>query len=378
MKLLIAADFCPNYRVAKLIDDDKGNSIFDDVKPYITNADLAIVNYECPVVEHNAHPIEKAGPNLRCTSKASQLLKEIGFTCVTLANNHILDFGIVGVQDTINSLRETGLNYVGAGKNLAEAEKTLYLTIKRKVIAIINCCEHEFSIASDKTAGANPLNPIRQFYAIQDAKQKADYVIVIVHGGIEHYQLPSPRMQETYRFFVDAGASAVVNHHQHCFSGYEIYHNSPIFYGLGNFCFDWEGKKGGIWNKGFLLELIIDQESDNKISFALHPYIQCDEKPVIKMLNMNERNFFLENIQNLNEKIVSCRLAEEHEILVKKTWRKYVTALEPYQNRYFLALLNRRLLPSFISKQKKLQLLDYLMCESHIERLINSLNILKR
>lgn len=52
-----------------------------------------------------------------------------------------------------------------------------------------------------------------------------------MHGGHEHYQLPSLRMQETYRFFIDAGADVVVNHHQHCFSGYEIYNNKYIFMG---------------------------------------------------------------------------------------------------------------------------------------------------
>ena len=51
---------------------------------------------------------------------------------------------------------------------------------------------------------------------VEEAKKKADFVLVIVHGGSEHFQLPTPRMQATYRFFVDAGADAVVNHHQHC------------------------------------------------------------------------------------------------------------------------------------------------------------------
>ena len=95
---------------------------------------------------------------------------------------------------------------------------------KRKdgeTLAIINCCEHEFSIADDDSAGANPLNPIQQYYKIKEARLNADYVLVIVHGGHEMYQLPSLRMVDTYRFFIDAGADAVVNHHQHCFSGYE-------------------------------------------------------------------------------------------------------------------------------------------------------------
>jgi poly-gamma-glutamate synthesis protein (capsule biosynthesis protein) len=121
---------------------------------------------------------------------------------------------------------------VGGGTNLQEASKILYKKIDEKVLALINCCENEFSIATEVTAGSNPLNPIQQYYAIQEAKSKADYVLVIVHGGHELWQLPSPRMQETYRFFIDAGADAVVNHHQHCYSGYEIYKKKPYILNL--------------------------------------------------------------------------------------------------------------------------------------------------
>ena len=117
--------------------------------------------------------------------------------------NHILDYGHEGLLKSIECCKDQGLDVVGVGDNLSEAERIIYLEKDGKKLAIINCCEHEFSIATESEAGANPLNPIRQYYAIQEAKKHADYVLVIVHGGHEHFQLPSPRMQETYRFFVD-------------------------------------------------------------------------------------------------------------------------------------------------------------------------------
>ena len=98
-------------------------------------------------------------------------------------------------------------------------------------------------------------------------------MLVIVHVGPEHYQLLIPRMKEMYRFFIDVGADVVVNHHQHCFSGYEIYKEKPIFYGLGNFCFDWIGKRNGMWNEGLLLSLTLDL--NHKRQFVLIPYRQC-------------------------------------------------------------------------------------------------------
>ena len=128
---------------------------------------------------------------------------------------------------------------VGAGDNLQQASKPLYIKIKNKTIAILNFAEQEFSVAGKNTAGANPLNIIDNYHSIQDAKQQADILLVIVHGGHEGYPLPSPRMVQTYRFFAEIGASVVVGHHTHCASGFEVYHGVPIFYSLGNFIFDY-------------------------------------------------------------------------------------------------------------------------------------------
>ena len=239
MKILIAGDFAPRARLAEQVERRKFQEIFpDNLVNLIKSTDYSLVNFESPIIDNGFKPIKKCGPNMGCTEDAADAIKYAGFTAVTMANNHILDYGTAGLYKSIDCCKNIGLDVVGVGKNLREAESALYVEKAGNKLAIINCCEHEFSIATDTTGGANPLNPIRQYYCIQEAKKNADFVLVIVHGGHEHYQLPSPRMQETYRFFVDAGADAVVNHHQHCYSGYEFYKEKPIFYGLGNFCFD--------------------------------------------------------------------------------------------------------------------------------------------
>lgn len=368
MKILIAGDFCPMDRVAKLIEDEDYESVFGDVTEYTQQADYSIVNLEAPVVEINTKPIEKCGPNLKCTSKAIEALKWANFNLVTLANNHFYDYGDCGVKDTLEACREKGITTVGGGMNLSEASQTTYVDVKNIKLAIINCCEHEFSIATECTGGSNPLNPIQQYYAIQDAKKNAEKVIVIVHGGHEMFQLPSPRMKETYRFFVDAGADAVINHHQHCYSGYEVYKGVPIFYGLGNFCFDWTGKRNSIWNEGYMVILQIDDD----MKFELIPYIQGDKNSGIRILR--DRNSFDSRILGLNTIIANDKLLKsEHQKWMNQTSKGYKLALEPYQNRYLAALYIKGLLPSFITKRKKLCLLNYLECEAHWERTINLL-----
>ena len=241
--IIIAGDLCPKGRIAQLFEEKKYAEVFQGVKPVIELTSYAIVNLEAPIVEGKGSPIAKSGPNLKCTAKVIDAILYAGFKGVTLANNHFYDYGEEGALTTMQKLSENKIDYVGAGKDIEDAATTLYVIVGTKKVAIINCCEHEYSIATREHAGSNPLNPVALFYAIKEAKGNSDFVLVIVHGGIEHYQLPTPRMKEQYRFTIDCGADAVVNHHQHCYSGYEVYKGHPIFYGLGNFCFDWKGRR---------------------------------------------------------------------------------------------------------------------------------------
>lgn len=370
MNILITGDFCPRDRVANLIEEEKYSEVFGEVKPYTQDVDLAIVNLEVPIVESpTAKPIEKCGPNLRCTSKAIDALKYAGFNMVTLANNHLYDFGEEGLKDTLVACHKGNIATVGAGMNLAEAVKTSYQNINDQTLAIVNCCEHEFSIATETTGGCNPLNPIQQFYAIQEAKQKADYVLVIVHGGHEHYQLPSPRMKETYRFFIDAGADAIINHHQHCYSGYEVYNGKPIFYGLGNFCFDRDTQRNSFWNEGYMVRLALDKK---ECQFDLIAYIQGNDSAGVCMLS--NKSLFFKSITDLNAIIADDKqLKEKHQDWMAQTSKGYVMALEPYSSRISLGLYARGFLPSFMTKRKKYRLLNILECEAHLERTIHAL-----
>lgn len=118
---------------------------------------------------------------MQCTDNAVEALKYVGFSAVTMANNHILDFGKDGLNRTLDCCNKNEIDIVGVGTNLEDAKKILYVEKEGKRLAVINCCEREFSIATDSTHGANPLNPIQQYYSIQEARNNADYVLVIVH-----------------------------------------------------------------------------------------------------------------------------------------------------------------------------------------------------
>lgn len=361
--IIIAGDFAPQCRVLKYIEEEDYSYIFSDIKHVLEAADFSVVNLEAPIVLGEKTPIIKNGPNLYAPPKTLDALSYVGFNCVTLANNHFLDQGTGGVLDTLNTCLEKKIDYVGAGLNIFEASKTLFKVIDGDVYAFINCCEHEYSIATEKTPGCNPINPIQQFYAINEAKKTAKYVMVIVHGGIEHCDLPTLRMVEWYHFFIDAGADVVINHHQHCFSGYESYHGKLIFYGLGNFCFDRLNCQNEKWNTGYMVSLTFNNED---ISFQLIPYFQCGDYPTVELKELDD---FSDNIKKLNS-VIADKTALSNALCeyMKKNDMGYDMLFLPYNNRYLKALYRRKLLPNFFTKYKLSRICDLLLCESHNER----------
>ncbi len=364
-RVLIAGDFVPYNRVVSLFETGEYESVLGEVRQITSQVDYAILNLECPVVNNGVTPIEKIGPNLKCSASAVGALKYAGFSGVTLANNHIKDYGDQGIKDTIAILEEAGIDYVGAGLNKYAAERVLYKTVGSDQLAIINCCENEFSIASDNTAGACHLNPVRLFNTIKEAKQQAQYVIVIVHGGHEHWRLPSPRMVETYRFLIDCGTDAVINHHQHCYSGFEIYKSKPIIYGLGNFCFDKGlGDFGDKWHYGYMVVL----DFSKSISYRIIPYSQCLDEPSLHLLSVDAFDSELERINKIISDLNELKAYTKDYYDNSDVWANRY--LSPVTNRYLKKMQNHGFLGQFVSRKKLLEYRLVLSCESHRDRLV--------
>ena len=363
IKLLVAGDYSPKTRVAELIDKGEHASVFSEVKELTSEMDYSIVNFESTITAEGDKPIKKSGPNLSCSARSASIIREAGFDMVTLANNHFSDYGDDAVRRSLKCIEEAGLDHVGGG-NMSQAAEPLFKKIGNKMFAFVNCCEHEFTIADDNHLGCNPLNPIQQFYQIKDVKGKADYVIVIVHGGHEYFQLPSLRMQETYRFFIDAGADVVINHHQHCYSGYEMWHGKPIFYGLGNFCFDYGLGRQSIWYEGYAVEL--DIEGD-KIDYKLHPFVQCKEQPIVSF--MKDRKAFDVKIKELNSIIADEKKLKEANIEYYDECETGILNNFVVHGRFVrhFPRIGNLFFPSVI-KRRRYDIRNLIFCEAHLDK----------
>ncbi len=305
MKILIAGDLfiSDSYKNKQLIDQS--------VEKLFTSADYRILNLEAPITPNEPnHKILKTGPHLRTSEDTTMpYLKQLKTDMVTLANNHILDYGTLGLQNTLETLERNHIAYIGTGNNLDEAARPYTLEKEGMRIAIINFCENEWSIAQKNKPGANPLDIVSNFYQLKKAKSKADHVIVIIHGGHEHFQLPSPRMINLYRYFIDLGASAVIGHHTHCFSGFEIYKDSPIYYGLGNFIFTSHYKEKPTFFEGMILHLNFNNK---KIEGQIIPIRFDRGTSRLKLMNQIDLQNFNENLNNLNRIISDKTLIENH------------------------------------------------------------------
>ena len=368
--IIIGGDFVPRFRILEKFSQHSFDETISSLKEMADACDFSMLNLECPIIPDDIHaaPIVKTGPNLKVSPVAIDALKYIGINAVTLANNHFRDYGDEGVKSTIRLLDNSAIAHVGGGVNINEASKPLRVELGDKRISIINACEHEWSIADKDKAGSNPIDVIDLYNVLAEEKRWADFIIVVTHGGRELFRLPTPRMKKLYRHLIDCGADVVINHHQHCFSGYELYKDSPIFYGLGNLVFDKGQNAPKGWNEGYLVKLTIG----SKISFELIPYVQCKLTPTFELVH--DRTEFDAKISEINNIISDDdKLFHEYEKVTKNCIPIVKGVIEPYLGRLHKGLINKMNGPYLQTDKGYRTLLAHLQCETHYDIFMASL-----
>ncbi|UCE07316.1 MAG: CapA family protein, partial [bacterium] len=207
-------------------------------------------------------------------------LVNAGFDVVTLANNHILDYGIEGLENTITVLDSIGIAYCGAGLTLEQARKPAILERNGYRITVLGY-SMTFPIefwATDSTGGTCYPNKMKS--SIQQSDSLADFTIVTFHWGAELKNYPKDYQKEFAHKAIDYGADLVLGHHPHVLQGLEIYKNRLIAYSLGNFSFSSYSRKATesiiakvyLTDKGLLFAKIIPISVDN-INIAFQPRI---------------------------------------------------------------------------------------------------------
>ena len=381
INIIIGADIVPTKSNCELfnkgdIETLVGKKIFGILK----NADYTIFNLEVPLVD-KINPIYKFGPTLNATRSTINGLKLVNNIFFSLANNHILDQGEEGLKSTINVLKENEIDFAGAGMNLWEASTRFYKKIGDLKLGIYCCAEHEFSIAGEHSAGANPFDPLDSLDSISEMKKESDYLIVLYHGGKEHYRYPSPYLQKVCHRIIEKGADIVVCQHSHCIGCEEIWKDKHIIYGQGNFLFDRSNDEG--WRTSLLIKLSLDVENKTKKVLSTIEYIPLVKKGNSVRLAQGSaaENILSKFMSRSNDIKDERKVLELYKKLADEQKLEYLNLLSGKATKLFYRLINkvsgRKFMKIYLrvlySKKDKIAITNLLECEAHRELLIELL-----
>lgn len=217
----------------------------DGLSELLKSCTTSLVNLE-GVLAKGLPPAFKTGPRLEQSLTVPQYVADIGFTGVTLANNHSMDFGGPGLEATVARVEAVGLKHVGSlGPSGGHA--VLLVEEGNFSVAILNVCEDEWARPKGGDSQLMVYDTVETGRRVRSLADAGHVVVLVVHGGNEYFALPNPTMRDKARFMVEMGAGAVVHHHAHVFSGYEYWEGAPIAYGLGNFQFAARSSKSGFY-----------------------------------------------------------------------------------------------------------------------------------
>lgn len=373
MKLLIGGDLVPTKSNISLFESaDIGTLLGNDLRKLLSGAHYRLFNLEVPLTDMVA-PIDKCGSNLIAPTATVAGIKAIGADFVTLANNHIMDQGEQGLFSTSQTLQENGIAYAGAGENLQTAQKPFVLEADGRRIGVYACAEHEFSIATSYTAGANPFDPLESLDHIAELKKQTDYIIVLHHGGKEHYRYPSPNLQKVCRKMVEKGADLVICQHSHCIGCEEKWQNGTIVYGQGNFLFDHSDSK--FWQTSLLIELSIQDD----VMLTIHPLKKqgntvrlAEGREAEEILSafyersaeIQEDGFVERKFHDFSKEMFLRYIGAFHGKKTKKLWFRAINKLSGH--RFAKWYLNRQ-----YDRQSLMGIQNYVECEAHREVLID-------
>lgn len=310
VKMFFAGDFI----ITNKIENDQ--IISDRLKKKLNECEIACCNFEGPIIEKGDVYKKKIGPNISNNINNAKNLINCGFNLFCLANNHIYDYGKKGIENTINFFKEREVEYIGAGTNKEEIYKIFYKIIENKKFAFINIAENGFGAAiENEDCGYSYMFNEKIFNNIGLIKKEVDILIMVVHAGAEHWNVPLPEYRKIYKKFMDKGVDVIIGHHPHVAQGIENYNGKLIVYSLGNFAFD-KGK-GPACNHTF--SIVLKFSETGNIDYEIVPttfsgqIIDIDDEKKQEILKELERNSEILKNEEMYLDLINKKCLESYE-----------------------------------------------------------------
>jgi poly-gamma-glutamate synthesis protein (capsule biosynthesis protein) len=206
------------------------------IRPWL-EADFLLGNLECAVTERGT--AEDKTWTFRAPAKELEILEDAGFDWIGLANNHVMDYGVQGLEDTIAALEKRGFAHTGAGMSAEEARRPLFFEkngLRIGLLAFTTTLPDSMWAEKDRP-GVSYADFKRVPRWVAEAKKRCDVLLVFFHGGTELSTEPNQVQRDFARLAADAGADAVIGHHPHVVQPVEIRGDSVILYSIANFLF---------------------------------------------------------------------------------------------------------------------------------------------
>jgi poly-gamma-glutamate synthesis protein (capsule biosynthesis protein) len=237
LTLAFAGDVHFTGRTLALLDDPE--TAVGPFAPALRDADFAMVNLESAVTDRGAP--EPKTYHFRAPPTAYEALRAAGVDVISLANNHILDYGQVGLADTLESAEAAGMPYVGAGRDAAQATAPYLTPVGGVRLAVLGFSQVHELADSWRATGSRPgvamaFDADRAAAAVSRAAARADLVIVYMHWGREGQRCPTDEMRDFAELLAESGAGIVVGTHAHVLlAGGMLDDDTYVHWGLGNF-----------------------------------------------------------------------------------------------------------------------------------------------
>lgn len=231
-------------RGIRMVIKKKGEDYpFKEIDFYLLSRDLVLGNLEGPLSERGKELKKKY--LFRGDPSYVAVLRKAGIKLISLANNHIMDYGNLALVDTIANLKNAGLYPFGAGGNQKEALKPQLINKNGLTVSFFGFLGYPLQVegVDPKVSGPCQVGLDEFISALQDIRSQVDFIIVSLHWGLEYESLPHPHQIEVAHRLIDNGVDLIIGHHPHVTQGIEKYRGKYIFYSLGNFLFDQHGEK---------------------------------------------------------------------------------------------------------------------------------------
>lgn len=251
-RIIIGGDIFPRSDYQAFAKGDLDALYAKEIQDLFKNADFSICNLEGALTDNDIK-ILKCGPSIKAPPETIAGIKALGIDCLSLANNHVIDYGDKGYQDTCDTLKDQNIAFFGAGSNIHTIETNFQVDIGGKKVVFYAVGETVFNIPSESSAGINLYDEYRVCNEIKTLKAQCDYLIVLYHGGVEYFQYPTAWVRTRFHRMADCGADMVIAQHTHCIGTQENYNGSFLLYGQGNFHFI-QHNETSVTQTGLLLE----------------------------------------------------------------------------------------------------------------------------